>query len=81
MKILLAIPLLLLSSCSPLTYEDCIFENMKPGMLKVAVFSVRKACRNKFPPPTIDEQAYINFTREIAEIDKKNNQVVFITKP
>ena len=75
MKIFLAIPLLLLSGCGPSTYEDCIFENMKPGMVKVAVFFVRKACRNKFPIPTIDEQAYIDFTREI---DKKNNLVVYL---
>ena len=53
---------------------------MKPGIGKVAVFSVRKACRNKFPTPTIDEQAYIDFTRESAEMDKKNNQVVFISE-
>ena len=56
MKILLAIPLLLLTGCNASTYEECILENMKPGMVKVAVFSVRKACRNKFPTPTIDEQ-------------------------
>lgn len=55
MKILLAIPLMLLSGCSSSTYEDCIFENMKPGMVKVAVLSVRKACRNKFLAPAIDE--------------------------
>ena len=55
MKILLAIPLMLLSGCSPSMYEDCIFENMKPGMVKVAVLSVRKACRNKFLAPAIDE--------------------------
>ena len=40
-------------------------------MVKVALFSVIKACRNKFPTPTIDEQAYIDFTQEIAAIDKK----------
>ena len=80
MKILLAIPLMLLSGCGSSTYEDCIFENMKPGMVKVAVLSVRRACRNKFPAPTIDEQVYIDFSREIAEIDKKDNQAAFISE-
>ena len=33
------------------SYDDCILDNIKPSMTRVAVNTVRRSCRNKFPLP------------------------------
>jgi hypothetical protein len=40
---------LLMSGCSPNTYEDCILENMKGVSNSFAVAEVKQSCRVKFP--------------------------------
>lgn len=76
--------LVLLISIFPLTadawwfgnYDDCILENIKPGMSNAAVRIVKDACRGKYPlpqpkksnkiPPAINSSDYcIDFREEL----------------
>lgn len=58
---------LLVSGCGPSNYDDCILENMKGVSDRVAAFSIRNACKNKFTDerkhPASQELTYLEILK------------------
>ena len=62
-----------IGGCGPSTYEDCILRNVKPSMVKSAVFAVKQACRVKFPLKQSSYEVFKEFAdREMAKKNKND---------